>query len=121
MDCKELDPMKHFTASLCFLFLAATCAAQKPDSSQYPTVVHVSASQVESEGVNEFQTLTVTIGGKHFLLWGSLISGSLLDPGDYPAKLISDVHKTSYLSSQEYEFLLPDGKTWKCNLAGESE
>jgi hypothetical protein len=113
--------MKHFTAALGFLFFAVACAAQKPDPSQYPTVVHVSASQVESEGLNEFQTLTVTIGGKHYLLSGSLISGSLLDPGDYPAKLISDVHKTSYLSSQEYELLFPDGKTWKCTLAGESE
>jgi hypothetical protein len=121
MDCKELDPMKHFTAALYFLFLAAACAAQNADSSQYAILVHVSATQVDSGGSYLIQTLTVTIGGKHYLLWGNLISGSLLDPGDYRAKLIADVHKTNYLTSQEYEFLLPDGKTWKCNLAGESE
>lgn len=113
--------MKHFTVALGILFLAAACAAQKPDPSQYPIVVHVSASQLESIGINEFQTLTVTIGAKHYLLWGGLISGNMLDPGDYPARLILDEHKTSYVSSQAYEFLFPDGKTWKCYLAGESE
>ncbi len=110
--------MKRFIAVLSFLCLAAACAAQKPaNPSQYPIAVHVSAVKVQSS----IQTLTVTIAGKHYLLWGPLISGSMIDPGDYRAKLTTDVHKTSYLSSQEYEFLFPDGKTWKCFLTGESE
>jgi hypothetical protein len=29
-------------------------------------------------------------------------------PGDYKARLVQDVHKTGYESSQAYEFLFPD-------------
>lgn len=34
-------------------------------------------------------------------------------PGDYKARVVQDVHKTPYESSQAYEFLLPDKKTRK--------
>ena len=114
--------MKHFIAILGFLCLAAACAAQKPvkhDPSQYAITVHVSAT--EGSYSDQKQTLTVTIADKHYLLWGALIDGSLIDPGDYRAKLIQDEHKTTYRTLQWYEFLFPDGTTWKGWLSGESE
>ncbi|MGB8030768.1 MAG: hypothetical protein WCF30_14025 [Terracidiphilus sp.] len=119
--------MKQLAAVLGFLSLAAASAAPahaasaKADPSQYTIVAHVSASEMDTIAGTPVMTLTVTIDGKHFLLRGFPISHSLLDPGDYHARLITDLHKTSFLSSQEYEFLLPDGTTWRCGLAGQSE
>jgi len=126
MKCEGFDGMKRTIAIISFLcFAVAGAAAQKPaknDPSQYLIAVHVSASESDlSNPGGATQTLTVTIAGKHYLLRGFLISADLIDPGDYRAKLITDEHKASYLTRQEYEFLFPDGKTWRCGLVRESE
>jgi hypothetical protein len=41
--------------------------------------------------------------------------------GDYKAKLVKDEHKKTYESLQEYEFLLPDKKTRKFSVVGQTE
>ena len=46
---------------------------------------------------------------------------TLLALGDYKAKLVQDVHKTTYESSQAYEFLFPDKKTRRFFVVGQTE
>ena len=46
---------------------------------------------------------------------------TLLIPLDYKARLVQDVHKTGYESSQAYEFLFSDKKTIKFAVVGLSE
>jgi hypothetical protein len=41
--------------------------------------------------------------------------------GDYKAKLVQDLHKTAYESSQTYELLFPDMKVRKFSVIGQSE
>jgi hypothetical protein len=41
--------------------------------------------------------------------------------GDYKAKLVKDEHESAYDSYQVYEFLLPDKKTRKFVVVGQSE
>ena len=103
----------------------AVAANSEPDPSQYTLTVHVSAAEyVHSDDIAN-QILTVTIGGKHYRLWGSTLSKknrlALINPGDYPARLTVDEHKTSYESLQKYEFLFPDGTTRIFNLFAQSE
>ena len=46
---------------------------------------------------------------------------TLLEVGDYKAKLVRNVHRTAYESSQTYKLLFPDGKTRKFVVVGQSE
>jgi hypothetical protein len=110
----------------------ANKTASKTDADSYTVSIHVSAVECG----NDRQTivpygdeiLTVTIAGKHFRLEGPTSSArayshgnGLLNLGDYPAKLTSDVHKTSYESAQIYELLLPDNSTRKFSVIGQWE
>jgi len=103
----------------------AVAANSKPDPSQYTLTVHVSAAEYAPHYDVANQILTVTIGGKHYQLWGGTISSknkyALINPGDYPARLTVDEHKTSYESLQKYEFLFPDGTTRGFNVLAQSE
>jgi len=68
------------------------------------------------------QKLTVLIDGKKYELWGEKKGRiTLLALGDYKAKLIEDVHKNSYESSQTYEFQFSDGKTRKFFVVAQTE
>ena len=73
------------------------------------------------------QMLSVIINGKKYELEGDALKGTreggvtLLALGDYKAKLVLDVHKTTYESSQIYEFLFPDNKTRKFLIVGQTE
>jgi len=103
----------------------AAAADSQPDSSQYTLTVHVSAAENARYDDIAHQILTVTIGGKHYKLWGLTLSKknrfALVNPGDYPARLTVDEHKTSYESLQKYEFLFPDGTTRIFNVIAQSE
>jgi hypothetical protein len=118
-------PVKPFAVALSLLLLVgavqARAATMKADPSAYTIAVHVSESDVSLNGGSSYEDVIVAIAGKHYRLRGSLTSGSLINPGDYHARLINDTHKTSYLTEQEYEFLFPDGATWRCSLAGQWE
>jgi hypothetical protein len=103
----------------------AVAANSKPDPSQYTLAVHVSAAEYAPHDDIANQILTVTIGGKHCRLWGGTVSSknryALINPGDYPARLTVDEHKTSYESRQTYEFLFPDGTTRRFDVIAQSE
>jgi len=103
----------------------AVAASSKPDPSQYTLTVHVSAAEYAPHDEVSNQILTVTIGGKHYRLWGGTVSSknkfALINPGDYPARLTLDQHKTSYESQQRYEFLFPDGTTRGFDVVAQSE
>jgi hypothetical protein len=117
------------TAALLVLF-SASCLAG-PTTGQYSISVHVTASHwlMESDiksGGWPVERLDVVIDGKKYELQAAAggigRSGvSLLNPGDYKAKLVVDVHKTSYESSQIYEFQFSDQKTQRFALVGISE
>jgi hypothetical protein len=103
-------------------------AAPKTDQADYKIAVHVSGSRFGADGMT--QILSVTIDGKHYELLGGTSSAKvysagsahgLLNPGDYQAKLIEDIHKTGYESIQMYELLLPDGATRKFSVTLQSE
>jgi hypothetical protein len=104
---------------LCLLALATRVMAAPP-AEDYPVTVHVSSSHFSNDYRN--QNLEVTIDGKKYELRqvGSAPT-ALLALGDYKARLITDEHRTSYESSRAYELLLPDKKTRKFNVTGQSE
>jgi hypothetical protein len=118
--------------ALFVLLLTVFCrAAQNTD--EYPVNVHVSSSRWVMEpgvliGPQPVQRLSVTIDGKKYeleapaTLRANLQAGvTLLALGDYKAKLVQDVHKTTYESSQAYEFQLSDKKTRKFIVVSQSE
>jgi len=112
-------------ALLLVLFSGFLWAAPAPDD--YPVKVHVASSQLDllllNGFIRDFQRLDVVINGKKYVLEEGTPQRrhELLALGDYSAKLAEDEHKTAYSSSQTYEFLLPDGKTRKFVVIGQSE
>jgi hypothetical protein len=106
-----------FTLLLLVLFASplVPLVGAAPGAADYPITVHVSSSHLGAS----YLELNVTIDGKKYLLSGPYYG--VLSPGDYKAKLVTDTHKTSYETSQTYEFLFPDNKTRKYNLIGQSE
>jgi hypothetical protein len=118
--------------SLFILLLLSTFSWAAPNSDEYSINVHVSASRWVMApailvGPEAFQRLHVIIDGKKYELEApttraNLEAGvTLLALGDYKAKLVQDVHKTRYESSQAYEFLFPDKKTRKFTVVGQTE
>ncbi len=96
------------------------------DQDPYSVNVHVVSSHwVVWPGSSAAQALNTVIDGKKYELEApaspNLFDANLLAPGDYKAKLVRDVHKTTYESSQTYEFLFPDKKTRKFTVVGLSE
>ncbi len=111
-------------ALLAVLLTAVSATAQTPG--EYTINVHVSASHwTVAPGLlstQAVQQLDVVIGGKKYDLEATAQSSpTLLALGDYKARLVQDEHKTAYESSQAYEFLLPDKKTRKFMVVGQSE
>ena len=118
-------------AVLTVLLLFGTLASAAPNPDEYSIDVHVTssywrvaASILSPEPV---QRLAVIIDGKKFELEAPATrvnrnaGVTLLALGDYKAKLVQDVHKTTYESSQAYEFLFPDKKTRKFFVVGRTE
>lgn len=107
-------------SALSALLLLATAVSATPPPQEYSIHVHVTSSfLVVGSGLGP-QMLDVIIEGKKYELRGSY-NGYLLGLGDYSAKLIKDEHKSAYESLQMYEFLLPDKKTLKFRVVGQSE
>jgi len=68
------------------------------------------------------QNLRVVIDGKKYELRADALGHvALLNLADYKAKLIEDVHKTTYQTTQSYQFQFPDKKTMKFSVIGQSE
>jgi hypothetical protein len=106
---------------LLLTLLSALCWGQS-SSGEYSVDVHVSSSHwlmvptsigpSESEAQRDHQRQKIRTGAKR---------PTLLALGDYKAKLIEDVHKNSYESTQTYEFQFSDGKTRKFIVVGQTE
>ena len=65
--------------------------------------------------------ISALINGRHLELQGGVAKNGILVLGEYKAKLVSDLHKKPYLSSQVYELQYPDGSTEKFGVIGESK
>ena len=115
-----------------FLLLSALSYAS-PTNDEYSISVRVISSRWAMEpailnGPQAIERLKVVIDGKKYELAApaplraNLQAGvTLLALGDYKAKLVQDVHKTPYESSQAYEFQFSDKKTRKFFVVGQSE
>jgi hypothetical protein len=107
------------------LLSACSFAANKPNTADYNVNVHVSASSLAGPD-SSYPFLNVIIDGKNYQLLGDgRLANSkayeLLTLGDYKARLVTDQHSSAYESWQAYEFLFPDGRTFKFNVVGVSE
>lgn len=107
------------------LLLSALCWAQS-NTGDYPINVHVTSTQwavvPTSIGPQGVQKLKVIIDGKKYELEAEAKGHiTLLSLGDYKAKLIEDVHKNAYESTQTYELQFSDKKTRKFFVIGQSE
>jgi hypothetical protein len=120
--------------ALCVLLLTAfSFSWAGPNTDEYSINVHVSSSRWVMEpamliGPQPVQRLSVLIDGKKYeleapaTLRANLQAGvTLLALGDYKARLVQDVHKTAYESSQAYEFQFTDKKTRKFMVVSQSE
>ncbi len=95
-------------------------------TSDYTTTVHVKHSHFTVDAQQLTQRLDVTIDGHDYELAGNPLSAgiftsALLIPGDYPAKITKDEHKTPYKLTRIYELKFPDGKTDKFIVIGMSQ
>jgi len=130
-----------FGMLLCFLPLMnaqkhrSEQAPTPPNFADFPIRVHISASYLRLN-CNDigFNKVTCRYGlyaeaileGKKVELWGESKIGkyqlALLAPGDYMAQLMKDDHNPDQsVLSRSYEFLLPDGTGWQCQLSGITE
>ena len=107
------------------LLFSALCWGQTSNTAAYQINVHVSSSEWVAIATNGFgfQSLVVLIDGRKYKLQAEKATGRipLLALGDYKAKLVEDVHKNSYESSQSYEFQFSDGKRKKFLVVGQTE
>jgi hypothetical protein len=119
------------STALFVLLLLATFSWAAPNPDEYSINIHVRSSRWVMEQTltspEACQKLYVIIDGKKYELEASTFKGNLeagvtiLALGDYKAKLVRDQHKSTYESSQAYEFLLPDKKTKKFAVVGQTE
>jgi hypothetical protein len=107
--------VKKITIAI-LLFSALVWAAGDPNPTEYTVNIHVSRSSMDRRGS---QLLDVIIDGKKYELRSELAIGRLLAPGDYKAKLVTNI-KSAYESLQIYEFLLPD-RTRQYKVVGQAE
>jgi len=118
--------VNKITAAILLLLLSAYAWGgskpnpAEPNPADYTTTVHVSACHLSFVSLNTLQNLDVVINGKAFELQ-AVSNDGVLGLGDYKAKLVQDVHKTAYESSQTYEFLFSDMKVRKFSVIGQSE
>jgi hypothetical protein len=111
--------------AVCLLLLSGLCRAQSAQG-EYSINVHVVSPHwivmPSSIGTMAAQDLNVVIDGKKYELAAEAKGKiALLALGDYKAKLVEDIHKSSYESSQTYEFQFSDGKTRKFVVVGQNE
>jgi len=117
--------VKKITVAILLLLFACTWAGSKPNPTEpnpadYTTTVHVSACHLSFVSLSTLQNLDVVINGKAYQLQ-AISNDGVLALGDYKAKLVQDVHKTAFESSQTYEFLFSDMKVRKFSVIGQSE
>jgi len=117
--------MKNFKFVF-FALLFSVLSWGASDQDQYSVNVHVVSSHwVLGTGSAAAIELNTVINGKKIVLEVAAspnpFDAELLAPGDYKARLVRDVHKTAYESSQIYELLFPDKKTKKFTVVGISE
>ena len=115
------------------LLVLGTLVTAAPNPNEYSINVHVNSScwrmaPTFLSSHAPVQRLAVIIDGKKYELEAAAplrasreAGVTLLALGDYKAKLVQDEHKTTYESSQAYEFLFPDNKTRKFEVVGQSE
>ncbi len=112
------------TASIALLFFSALAWAASAGA-DYTIDVHVTATRmVRDPGtIGRFQYLNVIINGKKFELESEGMPNALLSLGDYKARIVRDDHwrGAAYDSYRVYEFQLPDKKTRRFVVVGESE
>jgi hypothetical protein len=92
----------------------------EPNPADYTITVHVSACHLSFVSLNALQNLDVVINGNKYELQ-AVSNDGVLALGDYKAKLVQDLHKTAYESSQTYEFLFSDMKVRKFSVIGQTE
>ena len=106
------------------LFAPAVAWAEKPNSSEYTTTIHVTSSVTVNECQDRpcyLQRLQVLIDGKKYEIDGAVNISNVLKTGDYSAKVLSDKSKQPYEYQRTYQVLFPDGTTRDYYVAGESE
>ena len=128
--------MKNFLAVFCLLLSAATLQAKdKPNSADFNIKIHISASRIlnycEAGAVGPTicgygLSADATVDGRKFMIWGASnidqYSFVVLVPGDYKARLTSDIHNSSNtVIHQEYDVVLSDSTIWHCRVIGLSE
>jgi hypothetical protein len=105
-------------------------AADKPNPADYTIKMHISASRLRTECANDLcrnilYADTILNGKKIELLGVAVIFQKTLElivPGDYPAKLLKNIHNSdSTLFNQEYDLQLPDNIVWHCCTTGITE
>ena len=107
------------------LFLSSwMLGAPTPKQPEYNINVHVTESRIvkHSESSARYQYLDVTINGKRYELESVLGVGTLLELGDYKARLSTDDHENGgYDLRQVYEFQFPDRRTREFLVVGHLE
>ena len=113
-----------------FVLLLSTFCLAAPNAADYPVILHVTSSSwgilpgtngspiLKLNAVVDGKKLELAVGTSSIALHEGV---TLLELGDYKAKLVMDEHKTSYHSSRAYELLFPDNKTEKFYVIGQSE
>jgi hypothetical protein len=118
--------VKKITVAVLALLLSAYAWGRskpnptEPNPADYTITVHVGACHLSFVSLSTLQNLDVVINGKAFELQ-AVSNDGVLALGDYKAKLVQDLHKTAYESSQTYEFLFPDMKVRKFSVIGQTE
>lgn len=117
--------VRSLLLSVALLLTSSLWADPRP--SDYPTTVHVYSThwrEWTSPALGSSLTIEAAIAGHRYELesWDKhSYKRQLLTLGDYPGKLVQDVHKTSYEFTQTWRLLMPDGSTWDFEVIGQTE
>jgi hypothetical protein len=112
--------MKSLIVSL--VLLGSSLGLMDPVPAEYNVTVHVIASKSlpcsigDATHDNCRQHLNVLIDGKKYELEADAFG--VLALGDYPAKQLSEIHRSSYEGLRRYQLWFPDGKTRTYGLVG---
>lgn len=109
-----------------FVLLLSALSWAQSNAGEYLINVHVTSTRWDvvptTLGPQPVQKLNVIIDGKKYELEAEVKGRiALLSLGDYKARLVEDVHKNTYESSQTYELQFSDKKTRKFFVIGQSE
>jgi hypothetical protein len=116
------------------LLVCAQSSGKAQTDVAHPLTVHVSASRIQyncpiaSSGCSSSDLYAdVTVNGNKLQLMGPTqivrkVLPSVLLPGDYPARILSDTQAAGgSLARQEYELVLADGTVWHALVTGITE